>query len=131
MNPLLQLVLYMALLTWACVMAASLLRSRSWTAAGMTLALGNRETMPPATGLAGRAERTARNTVDNFVLFAAIALVAQAAGVLTPRVLTGAQLFFWARVVYVPVYWAGIPLLRTGVWAASIAGLVMMLSALL
>jgi len=57
--------------------------------------------------------------------------VAQAAGVLTPRVLTGAQLFFWARVVYVPVYWAGIPLLRTGVWAASIAGLVMMLSALL
>jgi uncharacterized MAPEG superfamily protein len=43
----------------------------------------------------------------------------------------GAQLYFWARVVYVPVYAAGIPVARTIVWTASIVGLVMVLLAAL
>jgi len=37
--------------------------------------------------------------------------------------------FFWARVVYFGVYLAGIKVLRTVVWAVSIAGLVMILMA--
>ena len=37
----------------------------------------------------------------------------------------GAQLFFWARLVYVPVYLIGIPWVRTGVWAVSVVGLVL------
>ena len=43
----------------------------------------------------------------------------------------GAQLYFWARLVYVPVYAAGIPYLRTLVWAVSIAGMVALLGVLL
>jgi len=39
--------------------------------------------------------------------------------------LLGAQIFFWARVVYAGVYIAGIPWLRTGVWAVSVVGLAM------
>jgi uncharacterized MAPEG superfamily protein len=39
--------------------------------------------------------------------------------------------FFWARVVYLPVYWAGITYLRSLVWAIGIAGLAMMLKATL
>jgi len=42
----------------------------------------------------------------------------------------GAQLYFWARVAYVPAYAAGIPYLRTSIWAASIAGIVLVLAAL-
>jgi len=42
----------------------------------------------------------------------------------------GAQLYFWARVAYVPVYAAGIPYLRTLIWAASIVGIVLLLTAL-
>jgi uncharacterized MAPEG superfamily protein len=42
----------------------------------------------------------------------------------------GAQLYFWARLVYVPVYAAGIPYLRTLIWAASIVGIVLLLTAL-
>jgi len=43
----------------------------------------------------------------------------------------GAQLYFWARVAYVPAYAAGIPYLRTLIWAVSIVGLVLLLVALL
>jgi uncharacterized MAPEG superfamily protein len=131
MTPLLTLVAWMAIVTWLTLMAASLIRARAWTLGGTILALGNRDNVPLTSALAGRAGRTAQNTLENFVLFAALALIAQAAGMAGPKVLAGAQLFFWARLLYIPVYYAGIPYLRTGVWAASIAGLVMMLSAML
>ena len=48
-----------------------------------------------------------------------------------PLTVLGAQLYFWARVLYVPVYAAGIPYLRTLVWAVSLAGIVLLLVALL
>jgi uncharacterized MAPEG superfamily protein len=131
MNKLLTLVLWMTVLTWVCVLAASLIRSRGWTLAGMKLAMGNRDQLPDPNGLAGRADRAARNTLENLPLFVALALVAQAAGAVTPRVLLGAEIFFWARVLYIPVYWAGIAGVRTGVWGVSIAGLAMMASGLL
>ena len=131
MTPTLTLVVYMALLTWLTLMAASLIRARAWTFAGTVIAFGNRDNLPAATALAGRAERTARNTLENFVLFAAIALVAHVAGTTSPRMATGATLFFWSRVLYVPVYYAGIVYLRTAVWLAAIVGLAMMISALL
>jgi uncharacterized MAPEG superfamily protein len=131
MNKLLTLVVCMTVLTWAAVLAASLIRAKGWTPAGMKLAMGNRDGLPDATGLAGRAERAARNTLENLPLFVALALVAQAAGAVTPRVIMGAEIFFWARVIYLPIYWIGIPGLRTGVWGVSIAGLAMMAAGLL
>jgi uncharacterized MAPEG superfamily protein len=131
MNPLLTVVVQMAVVTWLTLLAASLVRVKGWTLAGTLLAFGNRDDLPQPSPLAGRAERTARNTLENFVLFAAIALVAQAAAAPSPRVLLGAQVFFWSRIAYIPVYYAGIKYLRTAVWAASIVGLGMMVSALL
>ena len=41
----------------------------------------------------------------------------------------GAEIYFWARLVYVPVYAMGTPVLRTLVWAASMVGMVMVLLA--
>ena len=131
MNRLLTLVVLSALLTWLSVMLASLLRARAWTPEGMKLAFGNRANMPEVTGLAGRADRTARNTLENFVLFAAIALVAQASGNTNPMITQGAELFFWSRVAFIPVYYAGITFVRTVVWLASIVGMAMMVLALL
>ena len=43
----------------------------------------------------------------------------------------GATLFFWSRVLFIPVYYAGIVYLRTAVWLASIVGLAMMIIGLL
>jgi len=126
MNLTLELVLYMALVTWLTLMGASLLRAQSWK-----IGVGNRDDLPAPTALAGRAQRTAMNTLENFVLFAAVALVAQAAGKTNAQVEHGAQIFFWARIVYIPVYYAGIIYLRTVVWLVSIIGLALMVRALL
>ena len=120
MTPTLQFVIYMTILSWLT---------------GLVWALGTRDT-PPANGptaFTGRVERTARNTMENLVFFVAIALVAHAAGVdgANTTAAKGAALFFWARVVYVPVYYAGIAYVRTAVFAVSLAGLAMMLSAVL
>lgn len=131
MTTTLTLVIYMAILTWLTVLLASLIRVKGWTPSGTMMALGNRDKLPEATPFAGRAERAARNTLENFVLFAAIALVAHAAGATSPKIATGAQIFFWARVLYVPVYCAGIAYLRTAIWVVSIVGLGMMISGIL
>lgn len=131
MTTTLTLVIYMAMFTWAAVLGASMIRVKGWTFGGTMLAVGNRENLPAASAFAGRAERAAQNTLENFLLFAAIALVAHAAGATNPKVALGAQVFFWARVVYLPVYYAGIAYLRTAVWVVSIIGLAMMIAGIL
>ncbi|CAM3766435.1 MAPEG family protein [Roseateles saccharophilus] len=128
MPKLLSLVICMAVLTWLMLLVASLIRARAWTPKGLMLAFGNRADLPEATPLAGRAQRTAANTLENFVLFAALALTAQLAGATGERVLLGAEVFLWARIAYIPVYLLGLPFLRTAVWAVGIVGLGMMIA---
>jgi uncharacterized MAPEG superfamily protein len=130
-TKLLSLVVYMAAVTWLLLLSASLIRARGWTLRGMKVAMGNRDDLPEATPFAGRADRTARNTLENFALFAALALVAHVSGVQDPRVLLGAEIFFWSRLLFIAVYYIGIPYLRTVVWTVGFAGLAMMASALL
>lgn len=43
---------------------------------------------------------------------------------------SGARLYLWARVVYVPLYAAGIPLARSLVWNVATAGIVLFVVAL-
>jgi uncharacterized MAPEG superfamily protein len=92
---------------------------------GLPLLAGNRDDMPALSGWAGRAQRAHRNMLESLVLFAALVLVAVDAGVSNGMTMLGAQLFFWGRLAYAIVYVAGIPWLRTGVWAVSIVGLVL------
>src|SRR5919108_3604706 len=79
---------------------------------GLPTLAGNREGLAPCTGWAGRAARAHHNMLESLVLFAALVLVAVAAGRTNSTTLLRAQLFFWARLVYVLVYLAGIPWLR-------------------
>ena len=92
---------------------------------GLPALAGSRENLPPIEGWGGRAQRAHRNMLENIVLFACLVLVAQIAGKTDAMTALGAQLFFWARLVYVPIYLMGIPWVRTGVWAVSVVGLVM------
>jgi len=130
MTRLLDFVVYTALLTWISIMLGAALRNREWTLAGMKVGLSNRDRLPEATALGGRAERAAANTKENFILFAAVALTAQLAG-LGEQATAGAAVFFWARVVYLPVYLLGITYLRSAVWGVGVVGLGMMVLALL
>jgi uncharacterized MAPEG superfamily protein len=92
---------------------------------GLPILAGNRETLPAIVGWAGRAQRAHRNMLENFALFAALVLVAQIAGKTNAMTALGAELFFWARLVYAVIYVVGVPWLRTGVWAVSVVGLVL------
>ena len=92
---------------------------------GLPMLAGNREGMPEIRGWGGRAARAHRNMLENLVLFAVLVLVAVAAGKTNDTTLLGAQIFLWARVAYAAVYIAGLPWIRTGIWAVSVAGLVM------
>ncbi|HEV2620694.1 MAG TPA: MAPEG family protein [Frateuria sp.] len=85
----------------------------------------------PLTGVAGRLDRARGNFLETFAFFAALVLAVVAMGRQDASSALGAQLYFWARLVYVPVYAAGIPYLRTLVWAVSIVGIVLLLKAAL
>ena len=79
----------------------------------------------PLTGVAARVERASRNFLETFAFFAAAVLTVVVAQKTSPETALGAQIYFWARLVYLPVYAAGIPYLRTLIWAVSLAGLVL------
>lgn len=83
----------------------------------------------PLTGVAGRLDRARGNFLETFAFFAALVLAVIAMGRQDATTALGAQLYFWARLVYLPVYAAGIPYLRTLVWAVSIVGIVVLLVA--
>jgi uncharacterized MAPEG superfamily protein len=92
---------------------------------GLTTLAGNREDMPALSGWKGRADRSYRNMREYLLLFAALVLVAHVANATSSLSALGAQIFLYARVVYAVVYLIGIPWLRTGVWAVSVVGMVL------
>ena len=63
------------------------------------------------------------NAVENLVVFAPLVLTAQALNIHTASTAFACAFFFWCRLVYVAVYTAGIPVLRTlsfaGGWIAQ------------
>jgi len=120
----------LAVVNWALIVAASLIRTRAWTPSGLMAAMGNREKDVEASGLAARTERAARNMLENMVLFSALALVASIGGVADPQVELGARIFYWARLAYIPIYMIGIPVARTAVWAISVIGMGMIFAAI-
>lgn len=112
-----------AALTLFLLLFASLSRAKGWTPAGMWVAFGNRDDLPPPTAFDGRADRTAKNTLEAMVLFVAVLAAAWHAQVPDARLEAPVTLFVAARVVYAPVYWAGLKVVRTAVWGVGVAGL--------
>jgi len=121
----LEMLLASAILAWVMVLTASLLRTHAHRIEGMKIAFGNRHNVPDPTPLVGRADRAARNMIENLVLFTAVLAVARFAGVHDARVDLGSKIFFWSRLVYFPVYLAGIAYVRTAIWCVSLVGLAM------
>lgn len=84
----------------------------------------------PLTGVAARMDRALRNFLETFPFFAAAVLAVVLTGQASSDTALGAQLYFWARLAYVPLYAAGVPYLRSLVWAVSLWGLLQVLWAL-
>jgi uncharacterized MAPEG superfamily protein len=82
---------------------------------------------PPLNPIADRLGRAQTNLYETLPLFIAAVLIAHVAGRENATTALGAQLYFWGRVVYVPLYAFGVPYVRTLVWGVATAGLLMVL----
>jgi uncharacterized MAPEG superfamily protein len=85
----------------------------------------------PLTGFAARAGRANRNFLETFTFFAAATLAVVVLHRNTDHTALAVQLYFWARVAYLPIYVIGIPYLRTAVWIVSLWGIVQLIEALI
>lgn len=98
---------------------------------GLPWAVGPRDgEAKPLSGVAARLNRASSNFLETFAFFAAVVLGGFALQRHDAMTALGAQLYFWARLAYVPIYATGIPYLRTLVWAVSIVGIVLLLATL-
>jgi uncharacterized MAPEG superfamily protein len=86
---------------------------------GLMTAMGNRESLRAFAPWAGRLRRAHANAVENLVVFAAILLVAHAVGGRGEITAAAAQIYFWARLVHVLAYAAGIVVVRTFAFVAG------------
>lgn len=95
---------------------------------GMPYSLGPRDVSGPAVALlTGRLRRAFQNFRETFVYFAVAVLIVVALNKTSATTALGSEVYFWARLIYVPVYAAGIAFARTIVWTASVIGIVMVL----
>lgn len=122
------------ILAWAAVLlivhifAAVHLKTRQY---GAKWNMGARdEAQPPLNPLAGRLQRAQANFLETFP----IAIIALLGVVVANRTSASTALGGWiwlgARVVYLPLYAAGIPVIRTLAFAVSLVGLAMVLKPL-
>jgi uncharacterized MAPEG superfamily protein len=114
-----------ALLLVAHIMLAVHLKTGQY---GKNWNMGARdEDLPPLNPVAGRLERARDNFAETFP----VAIVALLAVTLAEKssALTEAAAWTWlaARVIYLPLYWAGVPKVRTLVWTVSLLALLVLL----
>ena len=100
--------------------AASVQRGYRWAAGARD------EPVPPLPGVAGRLARASQNFLETFPFFAAAVLMAQAMGTHSALTVWGAWLYFCARLVYFPLYVAGVWLLRSLVWDVAVVGIALL-----
>ena len=118
-----------AVLAVVHILAAIHLKTKQY---GREWNMGARDREQPALHpVAARVERARDNYLETFP----VAIVALAGTVLADRTgmlsAIGGWLWLIMRIVYLPLYWTGVPKVRTLVWLASMAGLALTLWPLL
>jgi uncharacterized MAPEG superfamily protein len=94
---------------------------------GMKFGGSARDDQKPIEGIGGRVIRAFSNFKETYVFFVALVLVGQVLDRHSSLTLLGANLYFWARLAYWPLYVAGVPMVRSLVWVVAIAGIVLLL----
>lgn len=121
----------LTVLAWGCLLAllhifaAVRFKTRQY---GSKWNVGARdEELPPPQPIVGRLARAQANFYETFPVYAAAALIVSLAHLNNRWTAIGALLWIGGRLVYLPLYAAGVPYLRTAAWAVSLAGIVMVL----
>lgn len=89
------------------------------------------EPRPHLTGVGGRLERAYRNFLETFPFFVAAVAVVSLSGAADWVSAWGAIAYFGGRLLYVPLYAAGVPVIRGLVWNIPTLGILAMFATLL
>ena len=77
--------------------------------------------------LVQRAKRANQNMIEAMIMHAPLVLAVVLADRANEMSALGGWLFVAGRVVYAPLYWLGVPVLRTLAWLVGLAGTVLVL----
>jgi uncharacterized MAPEG superfamily protein len=80
---------------------------------GLVDAVGYPQDPAPLSPWAAKMKAAHTNAVENLVVFAALVLIANAAGVSNETTVMACQVYFWARVVHLVSYTLAVPWVRT------------------
>lgn len=121
----------LTVLAWACVLAivhiwaAVRAKTRQY---GTKWNVGARdESVPALDPVAGRLARAQANYFESFPIMVAAVAIVSIADLETRWTAIGALVWLGARIVYLPLYALGVPVVRTLVWTLSLAGLLTVL----
>jgi uncharacterized MAPEG superfamily protein len=121
----------LSILAWGCILGivhifvAVRFKTRQY---GSKWNMGARdEELPPPQPIVGRLARAQANFFETFPIAAAAILIVSAAHLNNWWTELGAWLWLGARIVYLPLYAAGIPVVRTLAFLVSIVGIALIL----
>lgn len=121
----------LTVLAWGCVLAlvhifaAVRVKTRQY---GTKWNVGARdEELPPPQPVVGRLARAQANFFETFPIFAAAVLIVAVAGLEDRWTALGAWLWLGARILYLPLYALGVPVVRTLVFLVSVGGIALLL----
>lgn len=121
----------LTVLAWGCILAfvhifaAVRFKTRQY---GTKWNVGARdEELPPPQPIVGRLARAQANFFETFPIFAAAALIVAVAGLGDRWTAIGAWLWLGARLVYLPLYALGVPVVRTIAFLISVVGIALVL----
>lgn len=88
---------------------------------GLIDAVSYPENPRPLSGWAAKMKASHANAVENLVVFAALVLVANAAGISNQITVLACEVYFWARLIHVLAYTFAVPWVRTVAFVAGFA----------
>jgi len=124
----LSMLLYSVLLYFVIIMIQAVL---GISQNGLAAQAGSRDGLADPNVLRARLQRLSANMQENLVMFAAVVLIAHAAGIANESTALGATLFFYGRVAHAIVYGLGLPWIRPVCWAVAIVGMFMIVAQLI
>jgi uncharacterized MAPEG superfamily protein len=121
----------LSVLAWGCILAilhifiAVRFKTRQY---GSKWNMGARdEELPPPQPIVGRLARAQDNFFETFPIAAAAILIVTFASLNDRWTAIGAMLWLGARIVYLPLYAFGVPVVRTIAFLVSVVGIAMIL----
>lgn len=98
---------------------------------GVKFAGSQRDGERPPNKWTVRGQRALNNFLETYAVFIALAVASELSGRSDGLTQWGAQIWFWARVAYLPAYFIDVPLMRSTFWLISAIGLALMFAGVL